>query len=325
MKSGHSGVFVDIAVSSTGGEQRAVTVYVDDPAYINGLRKGNQLPPLDQPALATGAQLAAIRAVDANSDFFASAESIQLQLGYADFDETPSTGRVTDQALRRYVARRLYLTWEHQSLDEYITFSEMDASLTGAGSDAFLRNLQLLEQEGYVQLSRTMGAGFSSFRARATAKLIRDVERYAAPAADVESEADYVARLEGHSSLSLDRDSILAERRRYEAARSAEEVASVFRATVPVLEGVVRRLLRAHGSKKDYSSLGPMIADLRSRSIGGLSLWSQLNAVLTNGRDISLHGERLPLPVLRMVTESCFELLPQLGALFPNPSSSTGG
>ena len=52
--------------------------------------------------------------------------------------------------------------------------------MTGAEVEAFLRNLQLLEQEGYIELNRTMGTGFSSFQARATALLVREVERHGA-------------------------------------------------------------------------------------------------------------------------------------------------
>ncbi len=86
----------------------------------------------------------------------------------------------------------------------------------------------------------------------------------------------------------------------------------------------VRRILRAHGSDKEHGTLGPMNSELRQLSIGTGGLWSQLNAVLNNGRDISLHGEELPVAVLRMACENCFELFPQLGQLFPvDPSGSS--
>jgi hypothetical protein len=162
-----------------------------------------------------------------------------------------------------------------------------------------------------------------SFQAKPTAQLIREVERYGAAEGDVESEADFTARLVAQAILSAERPAVLAERRRYELAQAPEDVVSVFRAVMPMVEGIVRRLLRAQGSKKEHGSLGPMIAELAERRIGTLGLWSQLSAVLTNGRDISLHGEELPIAVLRITTETCFELIPQLGLLFPTLSLST--
>lgn len=319
-QSGDAGVFFDLNVSSTGGNARPITVRVDEPSYINGLRQANGLLPLDQVARGAAALVAGIHAVDGNPDFFASSEPLRLNLDYDQL--TPkSVPSIGNQELRRHIARRLYLTWEHGSFDDFLAFGSMDESLTGAGAQAFLRNLQLLEQEGYVKLSRTMGTGFSSFQARPTAQLVREVERYGAARGDVESEADFTARLVAHAVLSAEQPGIMAERRRYELAQAAEEVASVFRAVMPILEGVVRRLLRAHGSTKEHGSLGPMIAELVERKIGTRGLGSQLNAVLTSGRDISLHGEDLPIAVLRIATETCFELFPQLGLHFPTPSA----
>lgn len=322
-RGGHAAVFVDLNVGSTGGDLRSVEVRLDDPDYVNGLRINNQLPPLTEQDRAEAARVAAIRAVDASPDFFADAEPLRLKLDYDELD-SPPVERVSDKALRRYIARRLYLVWENASFDDYLRFGPTDIALTGANSEAFLRNLQLLEQEGYVDMSRTFGSGFSGFEARGTADLVREVERHGAAGADVESQGDFNARIEGLGSLSPERASIAAERQRYENAQTPEELASVFRAVVPLLEGVVRRLLRAHGSDKEYGTLGPMIGELRQRTIGTRGLWSQLNAVLNNGRDISLHGEELPVAVLRIVTESCFELLPQLGQLFPlDPGASS--
>lgn len=320
-KSTDAGVFVDLNVSSTGGAARPITVRVDEPSYVNVLRQANDLPPLDQDARGAAAFVAAIRAVDSHPDFFASSERLRLNLDYEQLDETRSAPWIGDQALRRYIARRLYLTWEHGSFDDFLVFGRTDKSLIGAGAEAFLRNLQLLEQEGYLELSRTMGTDFASFRARPTALLVREVERYGAARGDVESEADFTARLMAQEVLLPEQAGIIGERRRYELAQTAEEVASVFRSVMPMLEGVARRLLRTHGSEKEHGSLGPMIGELRERRIGTRGLWSQLNAVLTGGRDISLHGEELPIAVLRMVTESCFELFPQLGLLFPKPSA----
>ncbi len=317
-RSGHMAVFVDLTVSSTGGAARPVTVQLDEPGYVNTLRAGNGLAPLSQEDRAGAARIAAIRAVDVDSDFFGGSEPVQVALGYAELDESQPVDRISDRPLRRYIARRLYLLWEHESFDPFLRFGSTDAALTGAESAAFLRNLQLLEREGYVEISRTFGQGFESFEAKATALLIRDVEGYGAAQGDVESEVDFIARLKASPGLAPDFASVSAERHRYQAAQTADEVASVFRAVMPVLEGAVRRLLRAHGSEREHGTLGPMIRDLRERSIGTRGLRSQLNAVLNNGRDISLHGEDLPVAVLRIVCESSFELFPQLGLLFPD-------
>lgn len=315
------GVYFDLRVSSTGGDTRHVTVRVDEPAYVNAARAANNLPPLDAGGRASAAQVAAIRAVDENTEFFASTEPLQLALTYDELDESRVTDRISDQNLRRYIARRLYLIWQHKSFDHYLRFGSSDQALTGATPGAFLRNLQLLEQEGHVELERTAGGGFAGFEARATALLVREVEEHGAAEDDVESETDYTARLIVQAALAPEHDSIVDERRRYELAQTPQELASVFRAIVPILEGVVRRLLRAHGGERDYGTLGPMIGELRKRKIGTRGTWTQLTAVKTTGRDISLHGEELPVAVLRIVTVTCFELFPQLGLLFPVSSS----
>lgn len=319
-KSGDAGAFVDLNVTSTGGSSRPMIVRIDDPAYINGLLQTNGLIPLDEAGRGTAALAAGIRAVDSTPDFFVSSEPLGLNLDY-DQLSARSTPPIGNANVRRYVARRLYLTWEHGTFDDFLSLGTIDEMLTGAGSQAFLRNLQLLEQEGYIELSRTMGKGFESMQARGTAKLIREVERYGAAKGDVATEAEFTGRLVAQVRLSAEKPGILAERRRYELAQTTEEVTSVFRAIMPIVEGIVRRLLRAHDSKKEHHSLGPMISELVQRRIGTRGLWSQLNAVLTSGRDISLHGEELPIAVLRITTETCFELIPQLGSLFPASSA----
>jgi hypothetical protein len=318
-KSGEAAVFLDLRVTSPGGQARPIAIRVEDPSYINNLRQAQGLSPLDEAARGVAALVAGIRAVDKNPDFFESPEPLRLDLAYDQL--TPSSTPSFDAGrLRRYIARRLYLTWEHGTFDDFLWFGHPDELLTGAGPRAFLRNLQLLEQEGYVELTRTMGQGFGSFGSQPTAKLIREVERYGAAKADVESEEDFAARLFAQTALSAEQPSIMAERQRYELARAPDELASVFRAVAPLLEGIIRRLLRAHGSRREHGSLGPMVGELTERRIGTLGLWSQLSAVHRGARDISLHGEELPVAVLRITTETCFELIPQLGALFPEPA-----
>lgn len=138
---------------------------------------------------------------------------------------------------------------------------------------------------------------------------------------DLEGAEAYGLRIGALSALIGVSEGINAERGRYEEARSQEQVTSVFRAVAPILERVVKDLLHAHGSTKHHSSIGPMISELRSRSIGDRALWSQLDAVRTCGRDISLHGDDVPLPVLRILTVTCFELFPVLAELFPAGSA----
>ena len=317
-KPSDAGVYYDINVSSTGGDTRAVTVRIDEPAYVNTLRVGNGLSPIDQETRQTSAMVAAIRAVDSNPNFYVSSDPVRIEIGYDELDETQPLDRISNQDLRRYLVRRLYLSWQDGSFDDSLRFGPMDQTLTGLGPDAFLRNLQLLGQEGYVGLNRTKGRGFSSFSAQPTALLVREVERYGAAKADVESEADYNARLAAHKALADEYSAIIAERSRYETSQTSDEVESVFRAVMPILEGVVRGLLSARGSQMTHSTLGPMIRDLRNRGIGALGLWSQLSAVQNNARDISLHGEDLPIAVLRLATVCCFELFPQLGKCFPD-------
>jgi hypothetical protein len=172
-----------------------------------------------------------------------------------------------------------------------------------------------------VELSRTFDSGFPGFEARATATLIRDVERYGAARPDIESQEDYLAHINESGGNAPELANIVTERLRYEVARRPEEIVSVFRATMPIVEGLVRRLLRAHGSTREHGSLGPMIGELRDRNIGTRGLWSQLTALLNNVRDISLHGEEVPVAVLRIAAEGCFELFPQLLAAFPEAMS----
>ena len=289
--------------------------------YVNTIRRANHLPPLGARERAEAAWVAAVRAVDGSPGFFETAEPLKIDLRYDDLDETAIPSRISDQDLRRYVARRLYLLWKEASFDVDLEFDGRDAALTGAGPTDFLRNLQLLQEGGYVHLDTTHDEGFAGFTARGTARLIRDVERHGAATPDIESQADYTARLSAIGQLSTEVEAILSERQRYEVAQTPAEVASVFRALAPILEGVLRRLLQAHGSRHQLPTLGPMIGEMTRRDIGSLGTRSQLGAVQNHGRDISLHGEDVPVVVLRIVTEICFKLFSELGGLFPPPTA----
>jgi len=132
---------------------------------------------------------------------------------------------------------------------------------------------------------------------------------------------EYQARVLAYPGLRAYAESLVIERSRLVVAQSLPELESVFRATAPTIESIARDLLVAHGSARDLSTLGPIIAEIQSRGLGGVPLLSQLNHVLKFGRDLSEHGHSVPEPVLRIACENAFELAPQLGSLFPIPGA----
>lgn len=313
----HDAVGYSVTATSTGGITREVEVAFVTPHLIDVARRHRGEPPLDPGNRSELAIISALRAVDSDPDFFEPQDDTPITIGPGDDAEIADRPSLSDQGLRRYLTRRLYLAWKHGSLNEAVEFSDVDAALTGCGPTDFLRNLQLLEQEGYVTLDQTHDPGFAGFDATPTSALVRAVERYGAAPEDVETAEDYLELVGAIPSLAQDEKAIRLDRGRFETARTPEEIESVFRSVMPLLEGTVQRLLQAHGSQRQHTSLGSMIGELKNRGIGGVSLTSQLTAVKTNARDISLHGGEIPTSVLRIATETCFALLPQLGRLFP--------
>lgn len=311
----HDSVAFDLTVSSTGGSSAKLEVRFDAPRLADVARQHQGRPAFTDDERRELALIAGLRAVDEEADFFEDVARDPLFIGPGDEDSLRSHPPVSDQALRRYIARRLYLEWKQGGFDRLLQFSPVDAALTGASEADFLRNLQLLEQEGFVKLHRSEGRGFWSFPGTATAPLIRAVERHGATPGDIETSTAFLDRIRHVRALEGDFAAIELQRARYEVAQTPEEVVSVFRSIAPVVEKVAQKLLTARGSAKKHSSLGPMIADLQGREIGGLPLLSQLNALKTNARDVSLHGGDLPPTVLRIAVELSFELLPQLGQL----------
>ncbi len=316
----HSGIAYSFDVTSSGGLARSVRVRVDDPVYVNRVRGENGLPPLGETDLRTHAWVAAVRSADRIPEFFDVDDPADVELSYQDFDPHSGPPALPDRDLRRYIARRVYLFWKVTSFDDYFVFDQRDVLLTRVGVSGFLRNAQLLEQEGYIEIGRTHDDGFDGCAVRATARLVRDVERYGAAAADAETEADFVDRLKLAPGLELEREGILAERARYELARTQTEVASVFRALVPILEGAARRLLTELGSTRALPNLGPIIGEFNRMNVGDVGVRSLLNAVKT-GRDVVLHGHHLEVAALRIHVDTCFELLLQLGPLFPETTA----
>lgn len=312
----HDAIAYNVVMSSTGGEVRDLEVRFVTPRLADVFRDHQGLPALSADDRASMALVAGLRAVDERSEFF-EREPDRIDLGPGDGEKLLQAPYISDQGLRRYIVRRLYLVWRQGSFDDLVRFSDVDAALTGGDSRAFLRNLQLLEQEGLVELQRNFGTGFEGIQVRATADLVRAVERYGAAPNDVETAEDYLETVSALPPLRDNMEAISLQRGRYETARSTAELMSVFQSVAPIVESTVNRLLVAHGSQKQHPNLGPMIGEIQQRGLGGRSLVSQLNALKNNARDIALHGDELPPSVLRIATEVCFELLPQLARLFP--------
>lgn len=195
-----------------------------------------------------------------------------------------------------------------------VRFDDMDKLITGNSELDFIRNVQLLEAEGYAIAHLAMGPTLSGVQP--TAKLVREVERWGGPKDDVSSSVEYEAQIAAYGVLQPRAESLLTEHARFLAARSPAELESVFRATAPIVEAVARDMLRSHGCNRDLSTLGPIISEIQSRGLGGIALVSQLNHVLKFGRDLAEHGHAVSEPVLRIACENAFDLAPQLASLY---------
>jgi hypothetical protein len=223
--------------------------------------------------------------------------------------------RLSDRECRRYMARRLYSAYSAGTLDTMVEFDDTDQLITGCATLDFIRAAQVMEAEGNAVAHLAMGPTLSGVQP--TAKLIREVERWGGPREDVSTPAEYADQIRAYSQLASHADGLISERGRFQVALSTQELESVFRATAPIIESIARELLVAHGSTKELATLGPTIAEIQSRGIGGVSLLSQLNHVLKFGRDLSEHGHAIPHPVLRIACENAFQLAPQLASQFP--------
>lgn len=305
---------VTATVVGSESESREVSVVLDDLTYQGTLRKGNGLPALDDAGWRGVARSAALHAAAEEPEFFEDSTPLEIALDFTGVTSLfENATPLDDRGIRTYLARRLYHAWRADGFDILVHLSAEDTSLTGADYAGFVRNVQILEQEGYLNFHRSMGQDLSALRIVGTAKLIREVERFGAPRPDVELEPEYEATVRMLPALADSLSEILEERQRYELARHASDLASVFRATMPIVESHVRKLLESHGCSKHFSSLGPMIGELRSRGIGDIDMLSQLSALQHNVRDISLHGGSLPTGTLRIACETCFAVLPLLG------------
>jgi hypothetical protein len=237
-----------------------------------------------------------------------------LELRPADVIALLSAPKLSDRQIRRFMVRHIYDSITRSTLNEYVILDEWDMAACAADFNDFQRNAELLAEEGYFRIG-TFGG--DSFDVLPTAKLVREVERYGAAKEDVVSERDYLGGLESYTIIADQLPIVRMEYQRYGHATSPIELSSVFKAIAPVVELVAKNLLRAHGSKKEHPTLGPVIADLQARGIGNQVLWGELSHVLKFGRDIELHGGQMSESMLRIACENAFELLPQLAALFP--------
>ena len=219
-----------------------------------------------------------------------------------------------DRSIRRFLARRLYDHYTRSDLNTWELIDEFDVATCGSTVSDVLRNARLLEAEGYIRIGLDAPNGFE---AMPTARLVREVEKFGAAQEDSVNERDYLGALAAYTSLSPHREALTLEYGRYVTATSTTELESVFRAVAPVVEAIVKETLRANGSRRHHSSLGPAISDLKNRGVGGPGLWMQLDHVLSFPRDLTEHGLPLPVSVLRIACANAFELVPQLASLQP--------
>ncbi|MHB1069385.1 MAG: hypothetical protein ACYC1W_05960 [Gemmatimonadaceae bacterium] len=237
-----------------------------------------------------------------------------VMLGAEALHDVIQRARASDLELRKYIARRVYDELSRATLYSMVTFDELDYRYTGGGNRDFIRSAQVLESEGYLAIKAVEDSRGPTVVG--TGKLIREVERFGAARQDMVSEEEFATSVSAWPVLKSRGSALLSERARYVAASSPDELLSVFRATAPMVEAIVRDLLANRGSQASYPALGPMIADLQSRSIAGPAVITQLNHVLKFARDLATHGQDMPVPVLRIGCEVCFSLAPQLAALF---------
>ncbi len=262
------------------------------------------------------AVLTLLSEVDNSPNLFEDPESSHEILADASFLlDKLKRSKMPDRDMRRYIIRKVYEQYSRTTLSDPVSIQQMDFWITGAAYIDFLRNIEVLAEEGYlrvIEMSEEKGLAV-----RGTARLVREFEKYGAARDDVIAQQDYVATLGNYPVLQRHSEEILLEHRRYTTAITPSELISVFRAVAPIVETILRELLSAHGCTKHLQSLGPMISELQRRTLGSVALYSQLNHILKFSRDLAQHGAHVSEPVLRIACENAFELIPQLATLFP--------
>jgi hypothetical protein len=128
---------------------------------------------------------------------------------------------------------------------------------------------------------------------------------------------DLIAALRTYPIAKERLEAITLEYSRFTRATTHEELASVYKAVAPEVEGLARAVLLSAGATGSFGTLGSIIQEFAARGLGGSGLLSQLRHVQKFARDIVEHGETLPDPVLRIACANAFAVLPQLAALSP--------
>ncbi len=255
--------------------------------------------------------VAVLAAIDQDPAFFDPAtQSYDIEIGpgnVAGFCDRP---RLSDQELRRYIARRVYDEYSRGDMDVLVGFGEMDLWLTGNQAQDFLRNTQVLEAEGYLRMHRAMGVG--NFDAQPTARLVRDVERYGSAREDAISSGDYESLVRSSPTLVRRFDSIMLEHRAVFPCSNTRRARVRIPCHCTASGRCASRGIEGKGATRDLPTLGTMISELQQRRLDGVHIYSQLNRILKFARDLEQHGAQLPMSVLRIAAANAFELLPQV-------------
>jgi hypothetical protein len=316
--SGRDALQLTFSASADGSPRKRVVVSFPAFELTVADLAHNGVAPLDDPALVLGI-LAILRSIEGSEPTDAG-RSPNIEIEGDEAVAILARARASDREIRRFVARRMYDVYSRGDLDSKSLFDSYDYALLGGSSADFKRNFQVLSAEGYLTVdgTRFLKDGLTNeIIAMPTAKLIRDVERYGAAKEDVISDHDYASVLAAYPQIGADIEALIAEHRRFALASTGVELMSVFRAASPIVEALAKRVLAASGSTRMHPTLGPVIAELQERALGGPALWSQLNHILKFARDLTLHGSSLPEPVLRIACENAFALAPQLASLLP--------
>lgn len=298
----------------SAGEAYSVCVQLIAPRMINVQLQNDGLPPYSS-IREKLALLALLRSADSLDSLRCEKDGTLL----LDVDSQSASivlqgRRISDGEIRRFIARRMYDEYTRGTLHSAIVIDDNDFALAGAHLGDFVRNAEVLEEEGYLITGARNSTGLM---VTPTASLIRDVERYGAARPDVISEQDYLGSLGGYPVLGAALPTISLEYRRYATATTRLELMSVFRAIAPVVEEVLRNVLKGLGVKAGLPNLGAMISAFEAHPACNAAALAQLRHILKFARDVSQHGGEFSEPALRIVCETAFALIPQLASSLP--------
>ena len=299
-----------VVATSTGSPTKINVIFPTPPIITDALKKEAGIS-FDS-AREELAILSLLSEIDNSPNLFQ-----EKKTSYEIFADVPNLLRnihrdkISDRDMRRYVVRKVYDHYSRTTLTDPLSFGQMDFWITGAEEVDFLRNIEVLAEEGYLRIFD------KQLKLTGTAKLVREFEKYGAAREDAIAQKDYEAILKNYAVLDAYAAQLRLEYRRYTSAINPHELVSVFRAVAPLVENLLRELLKTRGSSKEFTSIGPMISELQQRNLGSVGLYSQLNHILKFSRDLAEHGITVSEPVLRIACENAFELVPQIASLFP--------